>query len=95
MLAIEMLDPPYDSIECAIQHQARNVPLGNAKLLVRGLGVAKVQRHPRGSFDVSRANHLDIDGPSPARGLAKLWNKSWSRRFVCQEYLQQGQARSA
>jgi len=39
--AVEMLDPPYDSIERAIPHQARNVPLRNAKLLVRGLGVAK------------------------------------------------------
>ena len=45
VIAVELLDPPHDGVERAIDHQARDVPFGHPELLVRGFRVAKIERH--------------------------------------------------
>src|SRR5580698_6875750 len=46
--AVEILDAPADRVERAIHHQARDVPLRQPELFVRGGGMAIIERHGGG-----------------------------------------------
>jgi hypothetical protein len=93
VLAINFFDPPHDSIERAVHHQARNKPLGHFQLPVRRVRMAEVEWHrgvfsrrsPRGiiarrafSFNHSRGAHQQ----SIAHGEASQVSSRSCRRVV-------------
>src|SRR5690349_15364518 len=45
VLPVDCLRPPHDRIKRTVHHQVRNVPFGNAQLLVRRVRMAMVERH--------------------------------------------------
>ena len=56
VFAIELLHPAQDRIECSVEHEVGDVPLGQVELLVRCCGMTKVEGH-------------DVDGQTPGQDL--------------------------
>ena len=89
VLAIEALDPAHDGIERAVHHQGRDVPFGNFQLLVRRVGMAKVERHSGISSNRSPASI--ITRPVSKSSRAPLWqvkNRCRSLRDRCHDLCQ-------